>query len=166
VFAVARIDATTGVIIDFLESIGLQVRCEQIETSTVLPGVTVEGGVLVVDPDRLSSPGDLLHEAGHLAMLSAAGRAAATADFGPDGGYEMAAIAWSWAAMRTLGLDPRIVFHEQGYQGGSGALIENFSTGHFVGVALLEWQGLTVRGKRAAQLGVEPFPAMLRWLAD
>jgi hypothetical protein len=163
---VAAIDATTRVILDFLESIGLPVRCERIETSTVLPGIAVERGVLVLDPDRLTSPGDLLHEAGHLAVLGAADRAAATADFGSDGGYELAAIAWSWAAASALGLEPRVVFHEQGYRGGSGALIENFNAGRFVGVPLLEWRGLTVQGERAAQLGVEPFPAMLRWLAE
>jgi hypothetical protein len=163
---VAPIDATTRAIIDFLESIGLEVRCEQLETSTVLPGITVDRGVLVLDPDKLSSPGDLLHEAGHLAVLGSAERTAVMTDLGSDGGYEMAAIAWSWAAMSTLDLDPQVVFHTHGYRGGSGALIENFTAGRFVGVPLLEWRGLTVQGERAAQMGVEPFPSMLRWLAD
>jgi hypothetical protein len=78
----------------------------------------------------------------------------------------MAAIAWSWAATIHLELAPNVVFHEAGYRGGAANLIENFSAGRTVGVPLLEWAGLTATGKRAAELGVNPYPAMLRWLRD
>lgn len=77
----------------------------------------------------------------------------------------MAAIAWSWAAVIELGLEPGIVFHEHGYRGGSVALVENFSAGRYIGVPVLEWLGLTAGDERAGRLGVEPFPAMMRWLA-
>jgi hypothetical protein len=166
VCVVASLNETARLIVDFLGRIGLPVRCEQIESATVLPGVSVDQGVLVVDADKLQWPGDLLHEAGHLAVLGSADRAAVTVDFGSDAGYEMAAIAWSWAALRALGLDPGVVFHQHGYRGGSSAVVENFAAGRYVGVPILEWRGLTAQGERAAHLGVEPYPAMLRWLAD
>jgi hypothetical protein len=166
VCVVPPIDATTRLIVDFLERIGLHVRREGIANSTVLPGITVDHGVLVLDPDKLSYPGDLLHEAGHLAVLDSVDRSAAAVDFGSDGGYEMAAIAWSWAALCALGLEPEVVFHEDGYHGGSGALVENLTAGRDFGVPLLEWRGLTAQGERAAELGVDPYPAMLRWVAD
>jgi hypothetical protein len=34
-------------------------------------------------------------------------------------GEEMAAIAWSYAACVHLGLEPTVVFHSDGYKGGS-----------------------------------------------
>ncbi|MFZ0040512.1 MAG: hypothetical protein WAK93_04335 [Solirubrobacteraceae bacterium] len=151
-------------IISFLEQIGLQVHRGPLTTTTILPGVTVDCGALVVDLDKLLWPGDLLHEAGHLAALSPEQRAAASVNFGDDGGYEMAAIAWSWAALCELGLDPSAIFHAAGYRGGAGALIENFSAGNYIGVPMLEWLGMTAQGTRAAELGVEPYPAMIRWV--
>ena len=57
----------------------------------------------------------------------------------------MAAIAWSWAALVHLRLDPAVVFHQEGYRGGSQSLIENFSMGRFVGVPMLRWMGMITR---------------------
>jgi hypothetical protein len=153
-------------ITSFLTGIGLPVRHATSIDSSVLPGLGIDRGVLVVAPDQLEHPGDLLHEAGHLAVLPAAGRSASTTDVGSDGGYEMAAIAWSWAALRHLNLDPAVVFHEGGYQGGGQALIENFEAGRYFGVPMLQWLGLTADSTRAAELGVDPYPAMIRWLAE
>jgi hypothetical protein len=76
----------------------------------------------------------------------------------------MATLAWSYAALKHLELEPAIVFHPHGYKGGSAALIENFSAGRTIGVPLLQYYGLTVEAKFAAERGVEPFPHMLRWL--
>ena len=49
----------------------------------------------------------------------------------------MAAIAWSSAAVRKMGLPPEVVFHEAGYRGGSRSMIENFGSGHYPGVPFL-----------------------------
>jgi len=51
----------------FLVSIGLPVRTGAVPGPSFLPGIAIEHGVLVFDEDRLLYPGDLLHEAGHLA---------------------------------------------------------------------------------------------------
>jgi hypothetical protein len=141
-------------IVEFLREIGLEVRVAEIEGPTVLPGIKVVEGGLVVDLARLKYPGDLLHEAGHLAVMPAARRALANDDTGPDGGEEMAAIAWSYAAALRLGLDARVVFHEAGYRGASESMVQNFAAGRYFGVPMLVWLGMTER-----------YPEMLRWLA-
>ncbi len=129
-----------------------------------MPGLTIDHGTLVVDRSRLQHPGDLLHEAGHLAVIPADERAQLVGNAGPDPAREMMAIAWSYAALRHLRLDPAVVFHEGGYRGGSGSLIENFSAGRYIGVPVLQWLGMTAEGTRAVELGIKPYPKMLKWL--
>ena len=62
-------DAIKARIVDFITQIGLDVRTEAIQEETVLPGIAVHHGILVVDYERWLYPGDLLHEAGHLAVM-------------------------------------------------------------------------------------------------
>jgi hypothetical protein len=143
-------------IVAFLRTIGLEVRYEEIEGATVLPGMTVDHGVLVVDEARLAHVGDLLHEAGHLAVVPPGERSAMTVDMGSDGGMEMAALAWSYAAARHLDLAPEVVFHDEGYRGDARNLVENFDQGRYVGVPILVWRGMTT---------TEAFPSMATWLA-
>jgi hypothetical protein len=57
-----------------------------------------------------------------------------------------------------------VVFHAGGYGGGARSLIENFDTGRSVAVPLLQWLGMTADASRAAELGVQPYPKMLKWL--
>lgn len=149
----------------FLAEIGLHGGTAALEGPTILPGVDIVEGQLVVDEARLLYPGDLLHEAGHLAVVSSAERRLLNGNVG-GAGEEMAAIAWSWAALVHLGLAPEVVFHEAGYRGGSRAIVEAFSARQYFGVPLLEWMGLTLTGTRAAENDVPPFPHMRRWLRD
>jgi hypothetical protein len=142
-------------IVAFLGKIGLPVRSAEIGEPTFLPGIAVHRGVLTFDPARLLYPGDLLHEAGHLAMMLPDLRCSANGHMGNDGGFEVAAIAWSWAAAREIGLEPSVVFHAAGYKGGADSIVENFSAGRYIGVPLLVWAGLTT---------AEDYPAMRRWL--
>ena len=85
---------------------------------------------------------------------------------GDDGGYEMGAMAWSYAAAIHLGISPSVVFHDAGYRGEARTLVENFGAGRYLGVPMLEWLGLTATGKNAKALGVQSYPKMLRWLRD
>jgi hypothetical protein len=64
-----------------------------------------------------------------------------------------------------MGLAPEVVFHPAGYKGSSEKLIEIYRDG-FVGVPLLQWMGLTLDRKRAAEASVAPFPQMIRWLRE
>ena len=82
----------------------------------------------------------------------------------PDAGDEMAALAWSYAAARHLGLDAGVVFHPHGYKGAGPWLAETFGNGGTIGVPLLQLYDMTVEEKFAAARGVEPYPHMLRWL--
>ena len=56
------------------------------------------------------------------------------------------------------------MFHPDGYKGGSAALIAAFTANGNPGVPLLQYYGLTVEPKFAAERGVPPFPHMQRWL--
>lgn len=139
----------------FLEAIGVPCRRGVIEEMTVLPGILIQHGGLVYDVDKLAYPGDLLHEAGHLAVMSPERRMRAKPNVGKYAAEEMMAIAWSYAAAVHLDLDPAAVFHEGGYRGGSASLIEAFARPSPLGVPMLEWLGMT-----------RDFPVMTRWLFD
>jgi hypothetical protein len=153
-------DPLAARIVSFLVEIGIAVREEPLSGPTFLPGLTIHRGALVIDESRLLYPGDILHEAGHLAVLTPSARAAADGDVGDDAGMEMAAIAWSYAAALHIGLDPSVVFHADGYRDASETLLENFAAGRYFGVPILQWAGMT------AASGARPFPSMQRWLRD
>jgi hypothetical protein len=63
-------------------------------------------------------------------------------------------------------MPPEVVFHGDGYRGGSCSLITAFRDGPGFGVPLLEWMGMTATGARASRAGVPPFPHMIRWLRE
>src|SRR6202451_1995972 len=157
------VDPAAIVILDWLQHIGLTVRLAPLAEDTFLPGVTLEAGGLVVDPERLLYPGDLLHEAGHLATMLPAQRASAGSNAGSDMGDEIAAQTWSYAAAVHLGLPPEMVFHPTGYKGDSQTLIQIYRDGN-AGVPLLQWMGLTLDPTRAAAISIAPYPHMIRWL--
>jgi len=150
----------------FLASIGLETAPAVLSEAGFLDGLTISHGVLLVDEEHLAYPGDLLHEAGHLAVVPAQKRKLLHGNVGSDPGEEMAAIAWSYAAALYLGIDPAVVFHPSGYSGGSQAILQNFSQGRYFGVPMLEWLGLTADKKTAALLQVSRYPHMLKWLRD
>jgi hypothetical protein len=163
--------SVTDRIVRFLEDVGLPCRRGTIPDTTFLPGIVVENGGLVYDPDKLTYPGDLLHEAGHLAVMSPERRMRARPDVGKYAAEEMMAMAWSYAAAIHLDLDPAVVFHEAGYRGGSAGLLHGFAMHErggsaIVGVPTLQWLGMTKDAKAAAAAGVAPYPAMIRWLYD
>jgi hypothetical protein len=156
----------TARIVNFLIEIGLEVEAAVLSGKTFLPGISVRGGVLLIDEGKLKYPGDLLHEAGHLAVISASRRNQLQQDVGKKAGEELMAIAWSYAALVHLRLEPSVVFHPEGYRGGSASLIENFTQGRYFGVPALQWVGLTADSKRAEEMGIDPYPSMIRWLHD
>ena len=150
-------------IVAFLTRIGIAVRAEPLAGDSFLPGLAIRGGELVYDPEKLEWPGDLLHEAGHIAVTDPALRPDLN-EPSDDPGEEMAAIAWSWAAAMEIGLAPEVLFHQSGYRGGSRALIENFSNGRDVGVPLLAAWDMTTEIHRARKHGGIPYPTMEKWL--
>lgn len=153
-------------IADFLLSIGLPVRAATLSVSTFLPGILIDHCTLVVDETELQYPGDLLHEAGHLAVAAPSRRQLFYNNVGDDAGEEIAAIAWSYAAALAIGLDPAVVFHADGYRGGGADILDNFSQGYYIGVPILQWIGLSAEPRHAAVLGVPPYPYMRKWVRD
>ena len=156
----------TGTILAFLRGIGLEVAAADLPEGTdFLPGLALRGGVLAYDPVRLRHPGDLLHEAGHLALLRPEDRACGAEDgLLDDPAVEVAAIAWSFAALVHLGLPLEVVFHAEGYRGRSQALVRSYTLGVYPGVPELEAAGLAAGPAKASELGVAAYPAMIRWL--
>jgi hypothetical protein len=150
----------------FLLEIGFQLRKTELTQETFLPGIAFDHGTLLIDESKLLYPGDLLHEAGHLAVIPAERRRRAQTDVSKKAAEEMMAIAWSYAALVHLGLEPSVVFHEGGYKGWSASLVENFTNGRYIGVPMLQWIGLTADEKRAEGMGVKPYPFMIKWMID
>jgi hypothetical protein len=161
-----RKDALLDQIIRFLLDIGFQIGEIELSQQTFLPGITVDRGTILIDESKLLYPGDLLHEAGHLAVIPAERRIRVEGDVGKKAAEEMMAIAWSYAAVVHLGLDASVVFHEGGYKGGAESLIENFTNGRYIGVPVLQWIGLTADEKRAQEIGIKPYPCMIKWVLD
>lgn len=138
----------------FLAGIGIEMSVEAGLGPTFLPGIDIRGGSLLVDPEVAAWPGDLLHEAGHIAVTEGALRAELRQP-SADGGEEMAAIAWSVAAAKTCGIGLEVLFHDEGYKGDPLWLRGEFESGKPFGVPLLAWYGLTSQAE---------YPAMYRWL--
>jgi hypothetical protein len=153
-------------IVLFLCEIGIEVASGPVGDGSFLPGMTVEHGVLVFDPGGELYPGDLLHEAGHLAVIPPEKRAGASSNLGGDPAEEMMAIAWSYAASVHLGLPPEVVFHEAGYRGGAASMIASFTSGQYLALPMLQWVGMAYDETRAREHGATPYPAMRRWLRD
>jgi len=160
----------TEKIVEFLREIGLEVISRQLDEKTFLSGIFIEQGKMFVDEDKLAFPGDLLHEAGHLAVAPARLRGLLSDEVALPGfemdAIECGAIAWSYAAALHLELDPRVVFHEAGYKGHSESLLFSFSLGVGVGINVLEDAGMTATGENAAKINIPPYPQMIKWLRD
>jgi GNAT superfamily N-acetyltransferase len=128
----------------------------------LLPGIQPIANGLRVDTAALLYPGDLLHEAGHLAVMTP-GRRAAEFPTSTDAAEEMATLAWSYAAAVHLGLPPEVVFHEHGYRGQAQALLQSFQSEQPIGLPYLWWIGLTTQSF-PGQPSI--FPRMTRWLRE
>jgi hypothetical protein len=145
----------------FLTEIGIETRETTLPEDTFLPGLLIDHGQLLIDPARLLHPGDVLHEAGHLAVTAAAERpdlhGNITENKPEKDGEELAAMLWSYAACQELGLPAEVVFHPQGYKGQSDWLLNSYRQGSYIGLPLLVWMGLTT---------TETFPRLTRWLRE
>lgn len=157
--------------IDFLRGIGIGVEVDAKGAADgFLPGVHIHAGVIHVDPDTLVGSGDLLHEAGHIAILPrrfhaslnrdlfADMRAAIEAEQGPGmpadpvlsqpyGTDEMMAQAWSYAAAVHIGVPPDSIFFPGAYKHhdyeGTHPMQRWIESGTHYGIAALGRAGMT-----------------------
>ncbi len=155
-------------ILSFLQEIGIEVKERELNESTFLPGLQLGPNCIYMDKNRLLYPGDLLHEAGHLAVTPAKQRrliGTPLQEAGwPTDGEELGAILWSFAALTHIGLPVEVVFHPKGYKNEADWLIENFRNQSYIGLPFLEWIGLTLGKEKALKEGKAMFPAMINWL--
>jgi hypothetical protein len=150
---------------NFLVEIGIEVLEDTIPGTTFLPGLEIRNGKLFYDRGRLLYPGDLLHEAGHIAVSSQAERDGLNeniTDNNPDkSGEELAVMLWTYAVCKKIGLDPEVIFHPNGYKGNSTWILENYASGNFIGLPLLVWMQMT----KDAGLP-DGYPQMQKWLRE
>lgn len=157
-------------IFDFIAHVGIDIAEAPLPADTFLPGIELRGGGIVVDADTLLWPGDLLHEAGHLAVLPAALRKEAHEDQ-PNAAEvehagELEAMAWAWAAAMELGLPADVLIHAGGYNGKSGDLLQMYAFGVYPGLKGLCATGMTAAPGFTPDCGPVHYPQMLRWLRD
>ena len=175
---------TLGPVLAFVDEIDLACAPGTVDETSFIPGVAIRNGGLIYDPSRLITPGDLLHEAGHLAAVPSRWRGQIHGDVDaalsqlsqaePDAAgiahTDLFPIAWSWAAARHIGIDPACIFDAGGYGAPAGGdpnlLDQQLASGVFPGIFMLTNAGLCAApppfgdGRDAA-----PFPHMTRWLA-
>jgi hypothetical protein len=151
-------------IVDFIRSIEIEVNDGVMWRETLVPGIDIVHGTLLIDETLMCMPADLLHEAAHIALTLPSNRSALDGTAGTSAAEEISAIAWTWAASRYLDIDPADTFHNEVISGNGPTLLENFLDRRYVGVPMLQRWGLAVEEKNAAARGVEPYPHMIRWL--
>ncbi|TGD59570.1 hypothetical protein [Flavobacterium humi] len=157
-------------ILAFLKEIGIRVIEKELDGTTFLPGLAIGPNYLIIDYQKLKYPGDILHEAGHLAVTPAAERKHIGTETMPEEwptqGDEIGAMLWSYAASCHLELAFDVVFHPNGYKGNSDWLIDSYKNKNYIGLPFLEWAGLTLGQDSALKEDKEPFPAMQQWLRN
>lgn len=164
-------------IIEFFSEIGLEAKPKP-GAAGFIESTEIAGGVLFYDPDK-ALPSNLLHEAGHLAVLPSQYRSWADGDL--DETYpligddvfrrypadhpimiramqsgEAETTAWAWAAGRHLGIPDDIIILDSEY-GGEGANIRlHLQLNSYLGI-----NGLRAGGMCSS---VRDYPKMTYWL--
>jgi hypothetical protein len=149
--------------IQFVRSVGISVEERPIARTTLVPGVDIVDGGLVIDTNRLCRPADILHEAAHIALTNPSDRVMLDGTISSSPAEEMAAIGWTWAAARHLQIEAEDVFHDEVISGNGPWLREMFIEGSYVGVPMLEYWGLAARRKPDV-CEPKPYPYMIRWV--
>ncbi|MGY3581777.1 hypothetical protein ACVIGB_000152 [Bradyrhizobium sp. USDA 4341] len=168
----------------FLEAIGISVRIEQ-GARGFLNQLRIEGSGLVVENNDSEIVGDMLHEAGHIAVIPSLFRGQLTADVDdvapimaqyvkdnpncmawPEDPIaraimqsgEQEAIAWSYAAAHHIGIDTRLPF-AQGFDGNGQEIHDMLAIGCHLGIHGLFHAGMTQLPRQ-----VHGYPKMKRWM--
>lgn len=168
----SEVNSTTELhkILAFLNEIGINIIEKQLDESTFLPGLALGPNCVYIDYEKLSYPGDILHEAGHIAVTSPTDRARigieTMAKDWPSQGEEIATMLWSFAACKHLNLPLDYVFHAGGYKGSSNWLMDNFDTGNYIGLPFFEWTQMAYSKEKAVEMNVSAFPEMVKWVRE
>ena len=164
-----KMDSFIAKILDFLEETGVKYTCSTIVNKTFLSGLELKKGVLHIDINKIKYPGDILHEAGHIAICEPIFRPLLDGDVYKNGlaigrehqalcAEEMAATAWSVAAVKYLELPMELIFHQESYKGSANNLSDAFENNEHFGQPLLDAWEMT-----CPKSG---FPNMVLWLRE
>ncbi|MCR9257149.1 MAG: hypothetical protein NXI16_13765 [Alphaproteobacteria bacterium] len=153
-------------IVETVTGLGIPVSAGTVPDDAFLAGVEIRGGGLVVEEAKLGHPGDVLHEAAHLAVMTPAERDGFTGALPEDPAQEMACHAWCYAAAKRFDLPLETVFHDA-YKGGGPALREAFESGGLIGQPMLQlWEMTRLPNADASFDGLPVYPDMAKWLRD
>lgn len=174
--------------VEFVSRIGIDVMCAPVRDSHI-PYVSISDGGLVVDLDKVF-PGDVLHEAGHLAVVPQPFRSKANGDLADVqramgrhleiygdrglGGWpedpvcrallqcgEAEAIAWQYAAARAIDLPEEWLFPEASFDDAWQSLLIGLKLGSHMGIHGLQAAGWTSTRPGAA---TPAYPELAFWL--
>ena len=156
-------------ILRFLEKIGVPFQFTSIDIVTYVPGINIHNGSLQIDLEKLSFPGDLLYEAGRIALAPSAVRPRLTHPIESQLDFDVAThsmmtIAWSYAAALDSGTPLEVLFHPEGYKGQNESIQDGFQSGQYIGLPMLQFLGMAFDAKNANQQGLQVFPFMQLWL--
>lgn len=154
----------------FLKEIGIVMVFRELEGNCFLPGIQIINGEMHIDSEQLLYPGDILHEAGHIAIVPSEERHTlndlSIGERPMREAEEMMAIAWSYAVAKHLEIDPFVIFHDHGYKGGGSYIAESFEAGNYFGVPMLAWTGLALERPDPDDPSRPVYPALLKWVRD
>lgn len=163
----------------FLKGIGFNTERGEVTANSFVPNITIKNGEIVYNEEALV--GDMLHEAGHLAILPAKYRSICQANVGrsvaeiwkhADAAGELEvdspmyraliqasdpeATAWAWAAGKEIGIAEEEIIPDFQYQGTGEEIRSMLSARCYLGI----------NGLRAAGMldSVKTFPKLTRWV--
>ena len=163
-------------VVDFINSIGIEAKFVD-GANGFLDHVVIKNGTIEISPK--ASVGDVLHEAGHLAIIPKKFRHLADGDIDDsvenifsliqdlDGDHpdmiamlqcsDTEATAWAWAAGKNLNIEEDKIIENHSYEG----------TGESIRLALRMRSYLGINGMAAAGMVKQrEYPSMIKWTQD
>lgn len=176
---------TLTTVASFLNDIGLEARMvDQLGAPSFLKDVCIDHGTLQFTENALV--GDLLHDAGHLAVIPARFRIQMHGNLyksfreilknldhmdpeDPEAvallnGDDLAATAWGWACGRHLDIDPQVIITPESFGHEGDHIRRMLSMNSYFGIQALQATGFCL-ARDLCVSGRSVFPKLNFWLA-
>lgn len=173
-------------VLGFLERIGIEVQRVDTLQGGFVPGIKIVAGCLQASP--VATVSDLLHEAGHIAIVPAAYRSMIEADADESTGRivdkaqlstldlqdpllirllqigDAEATAWAWAAGKYLDIPETLIIRDSDYDGGGAVQRQMLSMGRHFGVHGLQAAGFCLVRANPYRSAATVYPQLKYWL--